>query len=447
MTEQSDSKWLKLFPAFLTTRVAGRHNLQKMLGNTSWLLFDKVLRMGVGLFVGVWIARYLGPDQFGLWNYALAFSALFGTFATLGLDGIVVRELVKNPQQRDTLLGSAFVLKLVGGIGALLVTIVAISLVRSGDSLTMWLVGISAAGFIFQSLNVIDLYFQAQVKSRYTVLAANCAFVIITIVKITLLLKSAPLIAFAWAGLVEIALTSVFLLVAYRSSRNFVAGWQYDRYVASALLKDSWPLVFSGLAVAIFMKIDQIMLKELLNSRSVGIYSAAVRLSEVWYFIGSIVISSTAPSIYAAKSIDNDLYLQKLLNIFKIMVVLSVVIISTLTFLSSFIVHALYGPQYSEASKVLIVHTWSTLFVFIGSAHSVFWIAENLQRFSLFLTVFAAFLNIALNFLLIPQYGATGAAIATLISYGIPTVLLPYFLKEARPLFFMFFKSLNFFKY
>ena len=70
--------------------VEGRGNLQKLIGNTGWLFADRILRLGVGLWVGIWTARYLGPEQFGLFNYSIAFVALFSVFATLGLDGIVV---------------------------------------------------------------------------------------------------------------------------------------------------------------------------------------------------------------------------------------------------------------------------------------------------------------------------------------------------------------------
>ena len=136
--------------------------IQKIIANFGWLVADKILRMIVGLFVGVWVARYLGPQQFGLWNYATAFSSLFISFAALGLDGIVVRELVKRPGSQNELLGTAFILKLIGAFVTLLVTIFVITLIRIGDNLTLWLVGISAAGFIFQSINVIDFLFSGK---------------------------------------------------------------------------------------------------------------------------------------------------------------------------------------------------------------------------------------------------------------------------------------------
>ncbi|MCR4321033.1 MAG: oligosaccharide flippase family protein, partial [Candidatus Brocadiaceae bacterium] len=143
-------------------------SLQNILVNTGWLFADRILRMGVGLFVGVWVARYLGPEQFGLYSYALAFVSLFGAFATLGLDGIVVRDIVRDPACKYETLGTAFVLKLIGGSLTFLLVIIAISLLRPHDRLTHWLVGITAVGMIFQAFDTIDFWFQSQVKSKYT---------------------------------------------------------------------------------------------------------------------------------------------------------------------------------------------------------------------------------------------------------------------------------------
>lgn len=436
-------RWLHYLPAALRNRIEHRPNLLAILSNTGWLFADKILRMGVGLFVGVWIARYLGPEQYGLWNFAIAFVALFGAFATLGLDSIVVRELVKNPERQNELLGTAFTLKLTGALIALILAIVSISLIRTGETLTLWLVALSALGFVFQSVNVIDFYFQAKVKSRYTVYASNAAFILMTLVKIVLLTLSAPLIAFAFVGLGEIVLTGMFLLIVYKINHLNICDWNYSNYIAKNLVKSSWPLVFSSLAVAVFMRIDQIMLQYYLGSNAVGIYSAAVRISEVWYFLGSVVISSVAPAIYKAKKDNNDTYMAKLLHTYKILILLSFSIIIPFSFLSSIIISALYGLQYYQASSVLLIHTWTTLFVFIGLAQGIFWVSESLQKLSLISTVIAASINIIMNFLLIPIYGPTGAAFATLVSYGIPTIFVPYFFKQSRPIFFIFFRSFN----
>jgi polysaccharide transporter, PST family len=197
-------------------RYTRSEGLRKITHNTGWLFFDKILRMGVGLIVGVWVARYLGPQQYGMWNYSMAFASLFGALATLGLDGIVVRDLIEDPSKRDILLGTAFVLKLIAGLITLIVTVIFIAIIKQGDNLMLYLVALSSLGFVFQSFFVIDFYFQAHVISKYTVYAQNAAFLIVAFAKIGLLLCNAPLITFAIAGTVEIFLTSIFFILVYR---------------------------------------------------------------------------------------------------------------------------------------------------------------------------------------------------------------------------------------
>lgn len=418
-----NAHWFKYLPRFIRAKLDERYGLQAIIGNIGWLFADKVLRMGVGLFVGVWIARYLGPEQFGLWNFAIAFAALFGTFATLGLDSIVVRELVKYPERHNELLGSAFVLKLIGGAITLLITFFAISLVRNSEPLTLWLVALSAAGFIFQSVNVIDFYFQAKMQSRYTVYAANGAFLLMTLVKIALLLTAAPLIAFAWAGLGEIALAAIFLLVAYRVNHHNMREWWYDGRVARELVGDSWPLILSGLAIMIYMRIDQIMIGQMLGDKEVGLFSAAVRISEVWYFVPLVIISSVFPTIIVTKQKNEALYLQRLQKLYDLMVMLALLVAIPFTFLSNWLIVFLFGEVYLQAGTILAIHIWASIFVFLGVASGQWFLTENLQKYAFYRTLSGAIVNISANFILIPYYGVVGAAISTVLSQAAASYL------------------------
>ena len=142
----------------------------KYFKNTSWVLIEKIIRFTVGLFVGVWVARYLGPERFGLLSYAQSFVGLFTVIASLGLDGIVVRELVKNNNLNDEIIGTAFWLKLIAAFGVLLLLAIAINF-TSNDTYTNILIFIIASATIFQSFNVVDFYFQSKVMSKFVVYA------------------------------------------------------------------------------------------------------------------------------------------------------------------------------------------------------------------------------------------------------------------------------------
>jgi polysaccharide transporter, PST family len=430
-----NSLWVKCLPESLRARITGRHSLQAILGNSAWLFTDKILRMGVGLVVGVWVARYLGPGRFGLLNYAIAFASLFGSLATFGVDGIVVRELVSSPEKRDEILGSAFVLKLIGASTAFAIVMVAISIMRRGETLTLWVVGLSAACFIFQSLNVIDLLFQSRVQSRYTVYAANSAFILFALVKVVLLFTAAPLIAFAWASLGEIVFTSLFLLVAYRAKGMDIWAWRSRLHVMRDLLVASWPLMLSGISIMIATRVDQVLIGQMLNDKQVGIYSAAARIAEIWYFIPLGIAGSAFPLLVESKKQSEDLYYQRLQKLYDVLVMLAIVIALITTALAGPVVKLLYGPAYTASAGVLSILIWSGMPVSIGCAWSNWMLLENRTRMMFFFQVTAAAINFILNLVLIPRFGITGSAYATLISYLFGyTVLAPIMKSQHKAL-------------
>ena len=442
-----NSNWIKHLPPFIRTRVEGRSYLQNVISNIGWLFFDNVLRMGVGLFVGVWIARYLGPDQFGQLSYALAFVLLFSSLANLGLDSIAVRNIVRDSSLKDKILGTVFVLKLIGGTMAFGVTMAAILLLRPADSLTQWLVGITAAGLIFQAFDTIDYWFQSQVKSKYTVVSKNTAFLLISICKIVLISVQAPLIAFAWTGLAEIVLGSLSLIVAYRINEHHLRAWRASLVVAKDLLRDSWPLIFSGIVGTIYLRIDQVMLGEMVNAKEVGIYSAAVRIAEAWYFIPLVICSSVYPSIIEARAVSDELFYDRLQKLYNMMVFIGYAVALPLTFMSSWLVHLLFGSAYGRAGSMLALLIWAGMFVIIGVARSSFLMAMNFTKIHLLTVFMGCIVNVILNYILIPYYGGMGAAIASFIAYWLAAHGSCFFLKPLRKTGFMLTRALAYPKF
>lgn len=403
----------------------------KYFKNTSWLFGEKILRMIVGLFVGIWVARYLGPEQFGLFSYAQSFVGLFTAIATLGLDGIVIRELVKDASRRDELIGTAFWLKVMGAFGVLIILAIAVNF-TSNDTFTNSLVFIIASATIFQSFNVIDFYFQSKVLSRFVVFANIISLLISSIVKIALILNDAPLIAFAYVIVFDsFVLACGFIYFYIKNNSTFkIQHLKFKREIAVSLLKDSWPLILSSIVVSVYMRIDQVMIKELLDNEAVGQYAAAVRLSEVWYFIPMVIASSLFPSIVNAKKHSKELYFRRLQKLYDLMVWMAIAIAVPMTFLSDWIVEFLYGEQYNQAGSVLMLHIWAGVFVFIGVAFSQYLVAENLTKKSFYRTLMGAILNVFLNYLLIPKYGINGAAIATIFSQFIANYVYDFFDKD-----------------
>ncbi|WP_400087458.1 flippase [Yoonia sp. R78084] len=407
---------MSLIPAFIRRRISHRPSLIRIAENISWLFFDKVLRMSVGLFVGIWIARYLGPEQFGILSYAMAFSGLFGALAALGLNGVVVRDIVRDPANASLTLGSAAVLQLIGGLVSFLIMLAAISILRADDPLARSIVAILGAMMLLKASEVAAYWFESQVLSKYTVWVQSSAFIIFSLVKVYLILAQAPLLTFAWAMLVEAIVVAVVLLTVL--SRNGVAlsSLSASTQRARSLLADSWPLAISAIAITVYMKIDQIMLGQMIGDEAVGIYSAAVQISVLWYFVPVAISNSVLPSLIESRQRSVVQYNERLKKLYELVVVLSFAVAIPFTFLATPIIHLLFGAAYAGAGAVLAIHIWASVFVSLGVASNHWFLAENRPMLNLQRTILGALVNVALNLWLIPLYGMTGAAIATVFS-------------------------------
>lgn len=427
----------------LVERYKFSSNAKKISFNIGWLFFDKVFRLGVGLVVSVWIARYLGPEQFGTWNYAIALVAIYSAFATLGLDSIVIKRLVNKSSPQGVLLGSAFLLRIFGGLFTVIVSVLTVYLLNGGDHLLLIITLITSFGLVFQSFDVLDYYFQSKVESKYTVYAKNSAFALISIAKIVLILTGAQLIDFVWASLIEIIIGSITMTILYqRAKGQQIRTWKINLQVVKYLLKESWPLILSGVVIMIYMRIDQIMLEKMDGEKSVGIYSAAVRIAEVWYFIPMVITASVYPALIEARKINKEILHKRIQKLYNLLASMSVMLALFVTFFSGYIIHFLYGQAYLGAGPILSLTIWAGIFVFLGVANNQYLIIEGETRILFYRTLIAGCLNVLLNLLLIPKYHGIGAAIATLIAYGEAVFGIVLFKKTRRHTVFLL-KSFN----
>lgn len=410
-------------------------NLRKILSNASWLFAEKIFQMGFGFLVGAWVARYLAPERFGVINYAWALVGLFRPVARLGLDQIVVRDLARNSDDRDETLGTSFVLQVCSNVCTLILVITAVYFLNPEDTTTLWVTAIMSAGAAFQAFDPIDYWFQSQVQSKYTVLARNSSYIFINVVKIILIQVQAPLLAFAIALAVEQAITSVSLIVVYQKSTGSLSAWRLKWERAKSLLKDSWPLILSGIVISIYMRIDQIMLGQMKGTEAVGVYSVAVKISALWYFVPQAIVNSVFPSVVQAKEISEELYYKRLQKIFNFVATTGYIFAIGITLTSSFLINLFYGPQYSEAAGVLTISIWAGIFVALGLARQTWLTTEGLMKFSAATTSLGAVVNVVLNLLFIDKYGATGAAVATVISQAVASYIAGAFYPQTWPIF------------
>jgi O-antigen/teichoic acid export membrane protein len=290
-----------------------------------------------------------------------------------------------------------------------------ISLLNPNESLTRWLVGIIAASTIFQSFETINFWFQSQVQSKYTVVAKNSVSLLIAGLRIAMIQLQAPLIAFAWVRLGEVALSGVALVLIYQSKGNDFKLWRVSWQRGKQLLQESWPLVLSSLAVYLYSKIDQLMLGSL-NKTELGYYAVAVKISEICDFLPVIIASSIFPKLALLREQDYSEYIKKFQIYSDAMLLLWLVVALPVSLLAPFIVHILYGEQYAASASVLAVYVWAQFGSNFGVARNTYFALEGQLRYGLYLTVVGSIFNIVLNSLLIPKYGAFGATVATLMT-------------------------------
>jgi PST family polysaccharide transporter len=418
----------------MLTRLSKKLNPEhrKIVSNTGWLFLGRIFRILISLLVSTWIARYLGPDQFGILQYALAFSSFFLPLSTVQMAPVVTRDLVRQPESSNVILGTAFTLQLAGGAIAAIASIVLIVLISPQNFLIQLLVAIAALKFIFNSLQPIENWFEARVDSKFKVLAENFAFVVITALKCYLIFSRASLVAFAMVMVLETLLYACGLVFYYHKDHQTVLNWKTNLQTIQYFIRESLPLVFSSTAVLLYINIDRVMLGNMVNNEAVGIYSSAATLSESWAFLPVIVSSSLYPMIIQSRNLGEQVYNQRLQKFYDLVGLLAYGLILVVIPCAGLLVMVLYGESYQAAIPILMVHIWSALFTFLSEAQSKWIVNEGLQKLNFFSRLAGLVSNILLNLLLIPLYQGMGAAIATLISYAIGGYLFYLFIPATR---------------
>lgn len=439
------SKLLQLLPETYQNKLSGKDNIRKIAFNAAWLFSDKILRMAITLFVTGWLARYLSLDEFGKLNNAIAYAVLFGAIASLGLDTILLRDLVRNPGDKNQLLGSAFFLKLSGGLFSYLMCIVTVFILRpgEGESMNRILTAIICFGLVFQSFDVIDIFFQSVIKSKYAVIARNISFVLVNIAKIALIYFGYPLIYFGWIWLLEFALNALCLYLVYRNKHERFSSWKFNSKTAKNLLLNSWPLYLGLISAFTYMKIDQLMIAKMLGDEQAGLFAGAAKIFDLSFFIIPILAGSIFPSLINVYELDKKLFLNRYEQVTSLFTLLGYVVCLSIALLSGFIIHILYGQQFTDAIPVLMIQMLSLLFMFNGGLRSSYFAATNRYKIFIITTGGSAIINIILNYILIKKMGIIGAALATAITHFVSLFFSNIFFKDIRSLFFIQLRSFN----
>lgn len=413
-------------------RLQGRPLLSRVAGNVGWLLLDKVLKIGLQLAVAVWLARHLGPEGFGFYSYVLAFVALFSGLATLGLPQIAVRQLVREPQARAQILGTAGALLVCGALAALALAAFGVGLARPGDTAARLAVLAIGATLLFQASSVVRYWFESQVASRHVVVAENVALAAGAALKIALILSGAGVMAFFWAALAESVLLAVALIVAYARREPDLFQWWPTVPRARQLMRGAWPLALSGAILMVQARIDQFMLAELAGDRELGYYSVALRLAEGLVFFSIILQSTLYPVLVQAHKTSRVEFQSHLMSFYRASFVLAMMVCVPVALLGPWLVHLLFGPVYEPAGPLLSLMAGRVMLAFMGIARGVFLLIEDLQAWATLTLAIGTVLNVALNALWIPEYRGLGAVWASLVSFAVTSFVVDLFNRRTR---------------
>lgn len=416
---------------------------QRYFYNSVWLLLERLISLIVGLFVGIWVARYLGPDRFGILSYVIAFTTLFAPLGKLGLDGIISRNVAREDADIDELLSTSLVFKF--GSSCIIAIAVPTFMFFFHEQIAYFYIAVAlSVVYLVKASEVLEFYFRAKVQGKYIAIA-NCIGILLTGgLKVVFILAGMSLAYFAFANLFGALITSIVLVVFFSYRRSPFSLMKITFKKGLELLKESWPLIFGGFFAVVYLNIDQVMIQHMMDSSEVGQYSAAVRLSSLWYVLPMTIAWSIQTALVNAKKNNTNFYYKRLQMLFSIMALCAYIIILPISYFSEQLTNILFGSHYFAAGEVVAIHIWASLFVFVGVIRGLWVTNESYFKFSLFSNLAAGFINIALNYLWLPLYGINGAAWATLISYGFTYVASGFFFAPARKVAWMQVKSILF---
>jgi O-antigen/teichoic acid export membrane protein len=400
---------------------------QKYFRNTAWMLGSRILSMGISFLATIYIARNLGPSNFGQLSYALSFTGLFGFIASLGTENILFRDLIKYPEKRHSLLGTTFFLKIFAGTITSALCILAAILINEND-VSKTLIFILALTFPLSAFSIIFLDFQSRADSKYPSIVSLSITLILNVLKVMIIATGKGIIYLALVLLLETVLSTIFALFIYQTkTKDSIALWRFDKKYAYILLRDSAPLILFSAFSMIYARVDQVLIKNMMNATSVGLYDSAVRVSEVWSFIPGIILAALYPAIVNSKTNSEEIYNVRLGRLAVLLFIIAVSIAIPVTFFAENIINILYGQAFIGGVIVLKIYIWAGIGTFLGILASHYLITENYRKIISFTAFFPMACNVVLNLIWIPLYGIEGAAWATLISYSLTPLSLLLF--------------------
>ncbi len=402
----------------------------KVFKNASWIIFCKIVQAVLNLVVTMLSARYLGPSGYGLINYAASVVAFVTPIMQLGLNSILVQEIVNTPEKEGEILGTSLLMSFctsfltIGGVVAF------VAIANHGERETIIVCALYSILLIFQSLELVQYWFQAKLKSKYPAIVMLVAYVIVSAYKITLLVTGKNIYWFALSQAIDYLVISSLLLIVYArlGTQHLSISWEH----AKRLFAKSRYYIVSSLMVTIFAQTDRVMLKLMVNDAATGYYSAAVSCAGMTSFIFTAIIDSARPSIFEGKKIGQEIFERNIIRLYSVIIYFALLQCVFITAFAKIIINILYGNDYASSVDALRLIVWYTTFSYIGSVRNIWILAEGKQKLLWILNLSGALLNVVLNYILIPVWGIMGASFASLITQFFTNVVMGFIIKPIR---------------
>ena len=401
----------------------------KLVSNASWIMVGRVFQLVLTFVTTMLVTRYLGPDEYGKITYVNSYIQLFLPLCTLGMNDIVVKELVDHRDRNDEILGTMIGLRVVSSLISMLCSIVLVTLFNKGDQY-LWIAALLSFSLLFQSFDSILYFYQSRLLSKTTGIVYVLAYLITSICRIAGIFLKRSIYFFAFAMSLDFMMVAVLLLLAYFKDKQIL---RFSLPLAKDLLRKSGYYIFAGLLVVIYGKVtDTLLLGKMVSETAVGLYAAGTTLCNAWPFVLTAVIDSMNPVIVDTYKTDKELFKTKVRQLYALVFYISVLAAIGITVFSDLAISILYGAEFEAAALPMRIYCWSTAFSYIGVSRTAWMQCEEKTKYEINISLFGALVNIALNYILISRIGIIGAALAAVLTQLLTNFVFLFVMKETR---------------
>ncbi|MFV5317258.1 flippase [Priestia megaterium] len=412
---------------------------KKFLGNTSWLMAQNIYSMLLSIVIGSLSARYLGPSNYGVLGYGTSLVTLFVSISKLGLDSVVINELVIKPEKKGDYIGATLIMRLVASIISVIGISLLVLIIEPGNELLLKVTFFQSLAIIFQIHETFNYWFQTELKSKYFVMSSIIGLTITGIWRIYLLYSGASVEWFALSTSIQALVVLIMSATIFRK----IAQLKLSAYFSDMkyLLSRSHHFIIASISVAIYMQTDKIFLGKMIGQEAVGIYTAAMTIAMLWVFVPNAVINSAMPLIISEREKRYDEFIKRQKALMLVITILGVIAGVIVLIFGKIAILILYGNAYNQSIVTLNILIWSTSLSILGTSINIWIVAEGLNIYQKYMVFTGAIVNFLANLIMIPLIGINGAALATFFSQFVVQFIAPLLFKRTRPILRIYLES------